>query len=155
MASRCLKLKKGADGASSSKGNGTNEDTTGPKEGVEHADPSLQAHGKNKEVNAPNVVVGQCSLDNQVNTSVQAPRKYIHDDLSDIITKNSFTALSDDLIGSEFDLEANTLQGDRGVTVVDADSDDEVDEHIEVDKSGTVTSNRKEASTSSIDVPHV
>ena len=147
--------KKGADGASSSKGNGMNKDTSGPKVVGENDTSVSKANVKNKGATVPIVEAGQSSLDKQVVNNVQAPKKYIHDDLSDIITKNSFTALSDDLISSEFDFEGNTLQGDRGVNVVDDDSDNEVDEYIEFGKSGTVTSNRKEASTSSVDVPHV
>ena len=94
-------------------------------------------------------------MDNQVNSSVSSPSKYIHDDLSNIVTKNSFGALNDDVISSVFGFEEDSSHVNKGVHVVECDTDNEVDEYIEFENPNTDTSNRKEASTSSVDVPHV
>lgn len=146
------KTKGGSDGASSSKGNVTNKGPTVPKEGEENGASSSMAQGIN---NDKNVEAGLNALDNQVNSDVPASSKYIHDDLSDIFTKNSFGALSSDVTSSEFGFEEDSSQENKGVHVVDSDTDNEVDEYIECGKRNTVPSNKKEASTSSSDVPHV
>lgn len=146
------KTKGGSDGASSSKGNVTNKGPIVPKEGEENGASSSMAQGINNDKNEE---VGLNALENQVNSEVPASSKYIHDDLSDIFTKNSFGALSSDVTSSEFGFEEDSSQENKGVHVVDSDTDNEVDEYIECGKRNTVPSNKKEASTSSSDVPHV
>lgn len=77
---------------------------------------------------------GQNSLDNQAKSDVPAAKTFINDDLSDLITKNSFAALNDDMTWSELGFEDNSSQGDKGVHELDSDSDNEVDEYIEFGK---------------------
>ena len=116
---------------------------------------SSKTHGTTKGLSDTNVDADSNSLENQGKCQVPAPSKYIHDDLSDIVTKNPFGALSDDVFNSEFVSEEDSSKGDKRVHDVDIDSDNEVDEVIEIGKPKTDTSNRKEASTSSSEVPHV
>ena len=146
------KTKGGSDGASSSKGNSLNKEPTVPKEGVENGASSSKEQVIN---NDKNVESGITSLDKQVTSDVPSSSKYIHDDLSDIITKNSFGALSGDDPISEFGFEEESSHENIGVHDVESDTDNEVDEYIECGKRNTDKSNKKEASTSSSDVPHV
>ena len=147
-----LKPKGGSDGASTSKGNGTSNESNAPKELGDKSGLAHETYGTNKEAISPNVAAGLDTLDNQPPSNVHVHSKYIHDDLSDIATKNPFSALGDGVI---LGVEEDSVQTDQGVQVVDSESDNEVDEHIEFGEPSTDTSNLKEASTSSVDVPHV
>ena len=146
------KPKGGSDGASTSKSNGTNKEPNVPKEVGDKSVASSETNGKNKEVMVPHEEAGQNMVDSQVTHEVHAHTKYIHDDLSDILSKNPFSALGDGVI---LGVEEESSQADQGVHIVDSESDTEVDEHMEFGKQSTDTSNPKEASTSSVDVPHV
>ena len=146
------KPKGGSDGASSSKGNGTSNESNAPKELGDKSASSHMTYGTDKETIRPNVAAGLDTLENQPPSNVHVHSKYIHDDLSDIATKNPFSALGDGVI---LGLAEDFLQADQGVHVVDSESDNEVDEHIEFGKQSTDTSDFKEASTSSVEVPHV
>ena len=136
------KTKVGSDCTSSSKVKGTNADSSGPnKVGVNGASSSKA----NDQIDS--------SLDNQVNSEVNATKTFINDNLNYVSTKNSFSALTDDASLSESGFENKLSQEDKGVHQLDSDS--EVDEVLEFGKPSNATGNIKEASTSSVDVPHV
>ena len=107
------KKKVGSDGASSSKGNGTNNNASGPN-----------MHAAQDPVN-------------QAKSDVHTSNKYIHDDLSDIVTKNPFGSLMDEVTNSEMGPEVGVTQGEQSGHVMEIDSDNEVDESIEVGKPST------------------
>ena len=146
------KPKGGSDGASSSKGNGVSNEKNAPKELGDISASSHVTYGKVTDTIGPNVDAGFDTLEYQSPSNVHVQSKYIHDDLSDIATKNPFSTLGDGVI---LGLEEDFVQADQGVHVVDSESDNEVDEHIEFGKQSTDTSDFKEASTSSVEVPHV
>ncbi|PWA95915.1 histone-fold protein [Artemisia annua] len=116
------KNKVGSAGASSSKGNGTNKVTSGHKEVSKENLLDNQAKSDvHKNASVSNVHAANEQPVNQAKSDVHAPSVYIQDDLSDIITKNSFGALSDE----------------QSVHVMETDSDNEVDESIEFGKPST------------------
>ncbi|PWA58171.1 zinc knuckle CX2CX4HX4C [Artemisia annua] len=130
--------KVGSDGASSSKGNGTNKVPSVPKEVSK--DNLLDNQAKSdvhKNASGPNVHAAQDQPVNQAKSGVHTPNKYIHDDLSDIITKNPFGALSEEVTSSELGPEVAPSLGEQSGHVMEIDSDHEVDESIEFGKPST------------------
>ena len=91
---------------------------------------------------------GQDQLDVRDRSESHTTKTFIHDDLSDLPTNNSFGALSDDMFESEENVG-------NGLNVLDSDGE-EIDEHMFMyDKKRSTTDEQKEASTSSADSPHV
>jgi hypothetical protein len=110
-------------------------------------------HNKSTEANVnANVDAGQNKLNKHGTSDVYTHKAYIHDDLSDVVHMNPFSALGDGVILGPAEDSSHT---DQGVHLVESDSEDEVDEHMEFDKPSTVTNIHKEASTSSANVSHV
>lgn len=162
---------KGSDGASSSKGNNANINSNASKKGGEHGTTDLHVSGINTDSRVPNGGADSNVVGQQVVSDVPTNKTFIHDDLSDIITKNPFGSLSEVVTDSEFGGDDISFHGDSGVHVVDNESDDEVDEHIECGKpamgttygkttnsssaSVNIIDKLKEASTSSVGGSHV